>query len=568
VKSLVAVVLAMLLAMVPEAIHRAQADGPRPRAAPPLAATSDGYVSSDVCRSCHPAEYASWHRSYHRTMTQRASAEVVRGPDEDVAGFTIRRAGDEVWAEGRRLALATGSHHYQAYWFEGGRPGELQLLPFVYLFNEARWIPRRAAFLQPPDAPERAVSWAGGCIACHATAGQPGHETKDSGFDTKVVELGIACEACHGPGGEHARSYRDPLRRYGAAGSPEAAEGIVNPARLDADRASMVCGQCHAFTYPKDEDEWWRRGYVRTYRPGDDLFATRTLIDGPNPGVAIDADVASMFWPDGTVRVGGREYGGMVASACFQQGAGARRLSCLSCHSMHESDPAGQLRRDRPGNEACLACHEDERGHTHHTHHQEGSIGSLCVSCHMPKTTYALLKGIASHRIDSPRVAGPTERPSACNLCHLDRTLAWTAGWLHTWYGLQIPDAARAASGPAGPGWLLSGDAALRVIAASAFGEAGARQASGSVWQAPILARALEDPYAAVRIAASRSIHALPGFEDVEIDPLGAPDELARARRAVETRASRGGAAAPQLDDAAMDALVARRDDRAISISE
>src|SRR6185503_12558654 len=31
-----------------------------------------GYVRSDTCRSCHPAEYASWRQTFHRTMTQHA----------------------------------------------------------------------------------------------------------------------------------------------------------------------------------------------------------------------------------------------------------------------------------------------------------------------------------------------------------------------------------------------------------------------------------------------------------------------------------------------------------------
>src|SRR5271170_2831658 len=43
------------------------------RAPLPLPVADRGYVTSDSCRACHPSEYASWHRSYHRTMTQPAS---------------------------------------------------------------------------------------------------------------------------------------------------------------------------------------------------------------------------------------------------------------------------------------------------------------------------------------------------------------------------------------------------------------------------------------------------------------------------------------------------------------
>ena len=37
------------------------------------------------------------------------------------------------------------------------------------------------------------------------------------------------------------------------------------------------------------------------------------------------------FWPDGMVRVTGREYNGLLDTACYQRG----KMSCLSCHSMH-----------------------------------------------------------------------------------------------------------------------------------------------------------------------------------------------------------------------------------------
>ena len=45
----------------------------------PIEDPTEGYVTSRACRSCHPGEYASWRRSHHRSMTQRASPESVLG---------------------------------------------------------------------------------------------------------------------------------------------------------------------------------------------------------------------------------------------------------------------------------------------------------------------------------------------------------------------------------------------------------------------------------------------------------------------------------------------------------
>jgi predicted CXXCH cytochrome family protein len=429
------------------------------------------------------------------------------------------------------------------------------MLPFVWLVPERRWVRRRDAFLQPEDAPQHRVRWNSNCIQCHATFGRPGHELDGDRFDTEVGELGIACEACHGPGGEHARARRDPRTRYAlhASGAPD--RTIVNPARLGAERASMVCGQCHAYAYPKDEDDWWQNGYVGRFRAGADLAASRTLLTrselGGGRGPTLETTLSSVFWDDGTVRVGGREYNGMIASACYLGGEGERRMSCLSCHAMHDSEPSAQLRRDAPGDEPCLRCHEGLRSRVaEHTHHAPGSPGAACAACHMPKTSYALLRAIRSHRVGSPR-PGSGARPVACELCHLDRTRAWTDEKLADWWGLPKPSPAAdpvAASVRA----LLAGDAATRALVADAMGDADALRASGSGWQRPLLEILAADRYAAVRFVAARSLAR-----------VGGGDPVAAERRAALLRKPDGA-----LDEDALRALLAERDDRAVTIAE
>ena len=90
--------------------------------------------------------------------------------------------------------------------------------------------------------------------------------------------FGVACEACHGPGGDHVRRHANPFERYEAHRRDGTDSSIVDPARLSAERSAMVCGQCHAYTYPADEDEWWLRGTTRTFRPGQDLAPARVLL--------------------------------------------------------------------------------------------------------------------------------------------------------------------------------------------------------------------------------------------------------------------------------------------------
>ena len=156
-----------------------------------------GYTSSASCRACHPSQYDSWHKSFHRTMTQLAGTNSVMGRfdgTEIVSGgllYRVYQTNGQYWAEmpdpeimmkavmggirindhtyrikrtadspleeldlrtipqvKKRVVMTTGSHHYQTYWVEGSvRNREtnqdetkygnlLQTLPLVYLPKE------------------------------------------------------------------------------------------------------------------------------------------------------------------------------------------------------------------------------------------------------------------------------------------------------------------------------------------------------------------------------------------------------------------------------------------------
>jgi hypothetical protein len=359
------------------------------------------------------------------------------------------------------------------------------------------------------------------------------------GFDTRAAELGVACEACHGPGLAHAEANRSPARRYGQwlfgeGGDPS----IVNPARLDAKKSTEVCGQCHSFTRVVDLPGWQKNGIP--FRPGGDLAESKALLlheDIPQSPhlLAQLADepnaLVGRYWGDGTIRVAGREYNGLAESACFQEG----EMSCLSCHSLHDyTEAADQLSSTGSSDAPCLDCHPTFREDpSAHTHHDLGSEGSRCQNCHMPHTTYGLFTAMRSHRIDSPSVKNSknTGRPNACNLCHLDKSLAWAGDHLSDWYDqpiTELDEGERAQS--AAVRWLLQGDAAQRAITAWHMGWEPAQKVSGKGWQAAHLAVLLTDPYVSVRRVAQGSIATLPGFESFEYDHLASPEQLVASR--------------------------------------
>ncbi len=543
-------------------------------AALPQAGQETGYVSSDTCRACHPGEYQSWHRTFHRTMTQAATPAAVRGRFEGVklerAGWTyhLERRGEEFWVEmvdpdwervnrmrgavpetspnpprvERRVVMTTGSHHMQTYWLESRFGNELVNFPFVYLFEAERWVPREDVFLRPPQADRFTDLWNDNCIECHSTRGVPGLTEKSEAFSTRAAELGIACEACHGPAAEHVAKNRNPLRRYGLRLAGEGDPTIVLPARLDSRRASETCGQCHG-VWLSDARDWLASGHG--FKPGEELEASRfPVLPAKNGNHArlkrlVEQEPQALdarFWLDGQVRVSGREFTAMAESPCFERG----ELSCLSCHSMHSAPPADQLSPGMEGDAACLQCHGAFAAKLEaHTHHAAASEGSHCMNCHMPHTTYGLLTAMRSHTVDSPNLAATlaTGRPNACNQCHLDQTLAWTAEHLAAWYGQPSPELSPAEANVAAiPHAALTGDAGQRALAAWAMGWQPALEAAGTGWQGPFLAHLLNDPYAAVRYVAQRSLRRQSGFESLRYDFVGDPRHRAEARGAALDR--------------------------------
>ena len=521
----------------------------------PVTAPNNAYTSSQTCRACHPSEYQSWHDSYHRTMTQLAKPGAVLAKWHGTklplgqATLHLEQKRDEFWvrtlgadgikSDSQRISMLTGSHHLQVYWTADPKGNMQHPFPYGWLIADKKWAPVQDTFLHDPNNPIGGAKWNDICIKCHAVAGRPGIDSRTRTMNTEIAELGISCEACHGPAKKHIAHYQNPANRYVTHLTGKSVHAILNPGKetLDHRLSTQVCGQCHSYQFTSNMLDWRKNG--SRFLPGNELKANTTVVHAstfagtkpkqqgearafmskhghPHPG---DEWLNDRFWPDGMVRVTGREYNGLLDTPCFQRG----KMSCLSCHSMHGYHDINDQLSPRMGtNEACLQCHDDFRDDpTAHTHHTADSAGSRCYNCHMPHTTYGLLSGIRSHQIDSPSVETQlkTGRPNACNLCHLDQTLEWTSQHLAEWFGQRQPplnDDDKSIS--AMLKMLLKGDAGQRAIAAWNMGREPARKASGGNWQAPWLIRTMDDPYAAVRYIAHKALMADPEFANTPFD--------------------------------------------------
>ncbi|MBA3543446.1 MAG: hypothetical protein H0T83_03265, partial [Chthoniobacterales bacterium] len=406
----------------------------------PIQAQEANYVTSDSCRACHPGNYASWHTSFHRTMTQVATPATLipkaanvelsfAGRDYRLAEengnvlVSQRSSGEKDYGPPRQVVLLTGSHTLQILWTETGQGRTLEQFPFAYIIAEKMWAPVTQTFLMPPETKEAYSigSWNGACMDCHVTQGVSNF-VEGNKWDTKVAEFGIACEACHSEGREHIAANRNPLRRWKLHLTKKTDPTIANAKKMKGPESALACGQCHsvwAFNGMEEKIDFNRRG--GKFRPGKDDLVQRFVVQPSAPDHASQKSFIretepdffrNRFWGDGMIRVTGREMNGVQASPCFKGG----NFSCISCHEMHPATPTtsaalktwarnDQLAPGMESDQACLQCHQEMASRlTSHTHHEAGSAGSSCYNCHMPHTTFGLLHAMRSHQVSSPNV--------------------------------------------------------------------------------------------------------------------------------------------------------------------
>jgi hypothetical protein len=503
------------------------------------------YVGSAACRDCHLDHYASWKRTFHRTMTTEATPATVKG---DFGGATLAAAGvtarmDHAADGGYRVTFSrpgqpprvarvdrsVGSHRYQQYLTRVG--DTYWRLPIAWNVPDRRWFPMTSAFLfadpdpAPGAAPEGRPSFGGGefdrhvtrwndnCVFCHNVAPNPARDPRTGRFATTVAELGIACEACHGPGADHVARNADPERRDRLAGGDLADPSIVNPARLSPGRAADLCGRCHGQRLADDVAPFLARG--DPFVPGDDL-ALESAPLWRDTSLQGDATAFSArFWSDGTPRLTAYEYQGLLQSPCAMRGS----MTCTSCHGMHDGDPRGQLRarfaaQPAESDRQCTGCHRalaTDAALAAHAHHDPAGPGARCVSCHMPRVVYGVLDVHRSHRIEVPDPArnAAAGRPDACTGCHVDRAAQWAQAAARTFWGAaRYPASVRVPGGTAPAEAILGGEALSRAVATDAIGRAPA--SADPTVQARRLGLLLEvmtsDRYPAVREIAWRAL--------------------------------------------------------------
>jgi hypothetical protein len=382
-------------------------------------------------------------------------------------------------------------------------------------------------------------SWEARCAECHATGYSRNYVAATNSYMPRMVEIGVGCESCHGPGGDHVA-----LARQGSGGLPTGLTvdlGASQKAELD------VCLACHS------RREAMRDGLPVPGTDYHDAFSIALLREG-------------VYHPDGSILDEVFEGGSFLQSRMHAAG-----VRCSTCHEPH----SGELRLE--GNAVCAQCHSPAGNPDFptlarkvyddpaHHFHPEGGPGAQCVDCHMIERTYMGIDGRRDHsfRVPRPDLAS-TGSPDACTDCHADRGAAWTAAELVARFPdsvhrgphfatafaaarrdplLSAPLLLDIAEWPEGPG-------IVRATALDLLGAAPDRMAARRV------AALLSDSDPLVRAAAALALRSLPPGERLAVltplmtDPLRTVREAA-ARALLDVAA--GASSAPVALEAALD---------------
>ncbi len=373
------------------------------------------YAGSKVCGNCHPKEYEMWKLTPHARTIGNPQLDMsdILGDFKDKPPFALTQ-----------VKYSVGVHWTQEYISKnrrkGKRKGKLYVRAPKWSIQKEEWdIPKT-----PRDKP-----WGKYCSGCHVTGYIP-----TDGY----AELGITCEACHGPGKKHVKSS-DPA-------------DIVNPNNLFIDpelsqRRDMICEGCHTTGH----DMTGEFKFPLNFQPGDDISVYyKGLMARPGqrmPGPeAEEHDVPFAEDPfrwegDNTYDDRHRQF------LYFQDTFFLPGKTCDRCGNIRERmkqammvkegiEPAKKpkKKKEKPftPSEFCMTCHKkeevkslgDEKTQKMHGYHIIKDVN--CHDCHQPKLSPDENRySIHDHKFMfiKPKYKKQFTVEESCKNCHKDKKL-------------------------------------------------------------------------------------------------------------------------------------------------
>jgi len=332
---------------------------------------------SEACAGCHSEIY----RSYKKTAMAGASGAAGDGLTtgefvDKKSGVTYRvfeREG-RVWMSYERDGELRGERELE-YFIGSGKKGRTYLFsddgylfeaPINWYSQEGRWN-MTPAYTEAKEIPMNLPSYSS-CLNCHTSGLQArvlGTRNKFSG--KPYLHDGITCERCHGAGEGHL----------------EGKGGIVNPAKLPAERRDGICMECHF------------EGTVAVGQPGKHLYQFQ-----PGDRLADDIHYFVLGGNQPPAAEALSQYQALSLSMCKRKSGD--KMWCGSCHNPHSEPAAADKAAYYRGK--CVACHGEAFAAKHNPHKPD------CTQCHMPSlpSTDVAHTQATDHRIlRNPMAAQP-----------------------------------------------------------------------------------------------------------------------------------------------------------------
>jgi len=376
------------------------------------------YIGSKACLGCHAEKYSQWKPSNHANM-------VVPIINTTVLPLDISKAPANLQPELRRASYMVANSFFLA---KDPATEHYKTLGVSYDKVKNTYVSSNFS-----------LDWSTACAGCHTTNMNTPNLTWG--------ESGIGCEACHGPGREHARARGDKTK-------------IVSS--KDAD----ICGQCHAGNDVKTGGNLMSDGtkWIVGYRPGMKLAEVK--------GAQLTPVDPAKIPPDSNVTANHlRNYNmwavsphskalGVIANSQFAsadcygchsaegfaaklqgkkvdlaQKASFNTLSCVACHDPHDSENPHQL--VMAPDKLCNSCHTQDatlKGTAVKgiEDTKSGHSSLTCVQCHMTEANHLMMV----IRPDAPDLA--ERRPDSCTACHKNSSKKERAMRLQEWQSSYV----------------------------------------------------------------------------------------------------------------------------------
>ncbi|HET9131727.1 MAG TPA: multiheme c-type cytochrome, partial [Terriglobia bacterium] len=305
--------------------------------------------------------YKKWQQSDHQHAMDVATAQSVLGNFKDATfgyngvqskfftrdgKFYVNTDNAKGAVETFQISYTFGHYPLQQYLisFPDGR---LQALSIAWDSRSVAQGGQRWFHLYPNEkvTHENPLHWTGAfqnwnsrCASCHSTNLVKSYSQETDRYDTHWKEINVGCEACHGPGSNHAawadkRGSSDNLDNKGLVTRIrkiwEPVDGKRTsqpPADFKLSGQIQVCSSCHSLRSELQQPVA-SASYFDNYR-------LSPLLEG-------------RYYADGQIQAEVYETGSFLQSRMHHN-----QVSCTNCHDAH----SGRIRLE--GNALCLQCHD------------------------------------------------------------------------------------------------------------------------------------------------------------------------------------------------------------------